>query len=68
MLHGFPVYHIEEIPTCALFNPSSVMPVAYNIACEAPCDLGCVMAAETLLSFASESLARYEDVEEIVRL
>jgi len=29
------------------------MPVAYNIAWEAPCDLGCVIWAETLLSLGS---------------
>lgn len=33
--------------------------MAYNIACEAPCDFGCVIAAEVLLSCGSESL---EDV------
>ena len=44
------------------------MPVAYNMACEAPCDLGWVMAEETLLSFGSESLARKEDVEDSDRL
>ena len=44
------------------------MPVAYNIACEAPCDLGCVMAEETLLRFESESLARYEEVDDSDRL
>ena len=67
-MQGFPEYHTDDIPTCALFNPSSVIPVAYNIACEAPCDFGCVMAEETLLSFDSESLARYEDVEDRDRL
>jgi hypothetical protein len=68
MLQGFPEYQTDEIPTWALFKPSSVMPVAYNMAWEAPCDLGWVMAAETLLSFGSESLARKEDVEERDRL
>ena len=68
MLHGLPVYHTEDMPTCALLNPSSVMPVAYNIACEAPWDLGCVILAETLLSCAPESLARYEDVDDKDRL
>lgn len=54
MLQGLPVYHTDEMPTCALLNLSSVMPVAYSIACEAPCDFGCVIVAEVWLS--SESL------------
>jgi len=29
---------------------SSFMPVAYSIACDAPCDLGCVMRLEYLFS------------------
>jgi hypothetical protein len=54
MLQGFPEYQTDEIPTCALFNPSSVIPVAYNMACDAPCDFGCVTVAETVLSLGSE--------------
>jgi hypothetical protein len=34
-----PSYQTEQTPTCALFMSSSVMPVAYSIACEAPCTL-----------------------------
>lgn len=67
-MHGFPVYQTDDMPTCALFNPSSVIPVAYNMACEAPCDLGCVIAAETLLSFWSSTSARKEGVEEMERV
>src|ERR1700761_8658209 len=53
MLHGLPSYHTDEMPTCALDMSSSLMPVAYSMACDAPWDLGCVMAADTLLSFGS---------------
>lgn len=69
-MQGFPDHHTDEMPTCALFNLSSVIPVAYNIACEAPCDFGWVIAAETLLSWGSESLedARREEVEDRERL
>jgi hypothetical protein len=31
------------MPTCALFISAGCKPVAYNIACEAPCDGGCVI-------------------------
>ena len=69
MLHGFPVYHTDDIPTWALFNPSSVMPVAYNMACEAPCDLGWVIALETLLRPESSfEEARKGEVDERERL
>lgn len=54
MLHGLPEYQTDEIPTCALFMSEGVRPVAYSIACEAPCDLGWVMAAEVLLMPLSE--------------
>ena len=40
--------------------------MAYSIACEAPWDLGCVMAADTLLSLGSSF--RREVVVEIERL
>lgn len=53
MLQGFPECHTDDIPTCALFSPSSLMPVAYNIAWEAPWDFGWVIVAETVLSFFS---------------
>src|SRR6266480_1267676 len=43
ILHGFPVYHTDEMPTWALSMSSSFIPVAYNMACEAPWDFGCVM-------------------------
>lgn len=49
MLHGLPEYQTDEIPTCALLMSSVSRPVAYNIACEAPCDLGWVIVAEVLL-------------------
>ncbi len=63
------MYHTEEIPTCALFIPSSFNPVAYSMACEAPCDLGCVTVAETLLRWESElSDARREEVDDMDRL
>jgi len=52
-----------------LFKPSSVMPVAYNIAWEAPCDLGCVIVRETLFrSLSSFCEARKEDVDDKARL
>ena len=45
------------------------MPVAYNMACEAPCDFGWVIALETLLRPASSfEDARKEDVDERQRL
>ncbi len=53
ILQGFPVYHTDEIPTCASFNLSSFMPVAYSIAWEAPWDFGSVICAEILLSLRS---------------
>lgn len=68
MLQGFPECQTDEMPTWALFRPSSVMPVAYNIACEAPWDLGWVIVAEILLSFGSESLVRQAEVEKRERL
>jgi len=71
MLHGLPEYQTDEIPTWALFKPSSVMPVAYSIACDAPCDFGWVMVAETLLSCGSESFAvalRQDEVDDKERL
>src|SRR4051794_7354185 len=49
MLQGLPLNHTDEIPTWALFMSSSLRPTAYNIAWEAPWDLGCVMWRETLL-------------------
>lgn len=36
---------------CGLFISSSVKPVAYSIACDAPCDLGCVIWRLILLRF-----------------
>lgn len=44
--------------------------MAYNIACEAPCDFGCVIVDETLLSCGSESLedVRRDEVEDKERL
>jgi hypothetical protein len=45
------------------------MPVAYNMACEAPWDFGWVMAAETLLSCGSSFWeARKVEVDERDRL
>jgi hypothetical protein len=37
------------MPTWALFMSSSVRPVAYSIACEAPCERGWVMRELYLL-------------------
>ena len=42
ILQGLPSYQTEQMPTWGLFMSSSLSPVAYNIACEAPCDFGCV--------------------------
>src|SRR4029077_2805486 len=42
MLQVLPSYQTLAIPTWALFMSASVSPVPYSIACEAPCDLGCV--------------------------
>mmetsp|Transcript_4092 Transcript_4092/g.7511 ORF Transcript_4092/g.7511 Transcript_4092/m.7511 type:complete len:146 (-) Transcript_4092:42-479(-) len=44
MLHGLPSYQTEQTPTCGLFMSSSLSPVAYSMAWEAPCDLGPVKA------------------------
>lgn len=55
MLHGLPLYQTDEIPTCPLFKSSSWSPVAYSIACEAPCEMGCVTWRETLLIAESAS-------------
>src|SRR5437773_11699955 len=43
MLQGLPSYHTLEMPTWGLFISSSDIPVAYSIACDAPCDFGCVI-------------------------
>lgn len=61
MLQGLPSNHMDEMPTWALFMSASLRPVAYSMACEAPCDLGWVMEEETLLSFSS--LQRGADVD-----
>src|SRR5438132_254989 len=52
MLQVFPSYQTLEIPTWALFMSPSVSPVPYSIACDAPCDRGCVMRELYLLIFA----------------
>src|SRR5262245_26525683 len=49
MLQVFPSYQTLAIPTWALFMSASVSPVPYNIACEAPCERGCVMRELYLL-------------------
>src|SRR5437016_10313825 len=43
MLQGLPSYQMLAIPTCGFCMSSSESHVAYNIACDAPCDLGCVI-------------------------
>lgn len=43
MLQGLPEYQTDEMPTWALDMSDSLMPVAYSMAWDAPCDLGCVM-------------------------
>src|SRR5262249_21948117 len=52
MLQVFPSYQTLAIPTWALFMSASVSPVPYNIACEAPCERGCVMRELYLLIIA----------------
>lgn len=37
---------------CGFFMSFSVKPVAYNIACDAPCDFGCVICRLYLFRFA----------------
>src|SRR6185369_16087758 len=56
MLHDFPSYHTLEMPICGLFISSSVRPVAYSIACDAPCDRGCVTRELYLLRDRSGAL------------
>jgi hypothetical protein len=63
MLHGLPEYQTDEMPTWALFMSVSLMPVAYSIACEAPCDLGCVMCLLTELSSLSALAVRAAELE-----
>ncbi len=43
MLQGLPEYQTDEMPTWALDMSDSLMPVAYSMAWDAPCDFGCVM-------------------------
>jgi hypothetical protein len=43
ILQVLPSYQTLAIPTCALSISSRVMPVPYSIACEAPCERGCVI-------------------------
>ncbi len=50
MLQGLPSYHTLAMPTCGFAMSGSVMPVAYSMACDAPCALGCVMWELYLLS------------------
>ena len=53
MLQGLPSYHTLAMPTWALFMSCSVSPVAYNMACDAPCERGWVMLALIRLSGCS---------------
>jgi hypothetical protein len=62
-LHGLPEYQTDAMPTCALSMSAVDMPVAYSIACDAPCDLGCVMARLTELSSLSALAARAAALE-----
>lgn len=57
MLHGLPEYQTDDIPTCAFDMSEGSRPVAYSIACEAPCDFGCVTCWLTLLSWGVEESA-----------
>ena len=43
MLQVLPSYHTLAIPTCGLFMSSSVSPVPYSMACEAPWRFCCVI-------------------------
>src|SRR5213596_2904423 len=56
MLQGLPSYQILAIPTCGFCMSSSESPVAYSIACDAPCDLGCVILELNLLFMGSHPL------------
>ncbi|KAG9792242.1 hypothetical protein KCU88_g816, partial [Aureobasidium melanogenum] len=61
LLHGLPLYHTDDIPTCALFMSASFSPTAYNMACDAPCDFGCVTIRDTRLSPSYSAASSDED-------
>src|SRR5262245_24619410 len=61
MLQGLPSNQTLEMPTCGLSMSASVSPVPYSIACDAPCDLGCVTRALNLLSCAMPSSGSLAD-------
>ena len=50
ILQVLPSYHMLAMPTCALSISASVIPVPYNIACEAPWDFTCVIRELYLFS------------------
>ena len=45
MLQVLPSYHMLAIPTCGLSRSAGCRPVPRSMACEAPCERGCVMRA-----------------------
>src|SRR5687768_4462868 len=67
MLQGLPSNQTLEMPTCGLDMSSSVRPVAYSIACDAPCDLGCVIRELYLFNMVY-SLSSQIAVEDPARL
>src|SRR5438552_14348214 len=56
ILHGLPSYQTLATPTCGFCISSSESPVAYSIACDAPCDFGCVILELNLLFMGSHPL------------
>ena len=50
MLQVFPSNHMLAMPTCGLSMSASVIPVPYNMACEAPWDFTWVMRELYLFS------------------
>ncbi len=51
MLQVLPSHQTVAMPTSALLMSSSVMPVPYSIACDAPCDFNWVTRELNLFNF-----------------
>ena len=64
MLHGLPLYQTEDMPTWAFDMSASVSPVAYSIACEAPCDFGWVIFRDTAFRPSNSSFGVAEHLRE----
>jgi hypothetical protein len=52
MLQEFPSYHMLAMPTCAFAMSASLKPVAYSMACDAPCEAGSVIRRLVRLSWS----------------